>query len=67
MVVKRKNKQLVITISDSVDKYGAQRLLDYANYLEISAKSKARQRDADALAELVNIAWWKRNSKRFVK
>ena len=68
MVIERTTKnKLVITISSAVDSYGLQRLIDYVKYLETTSKSKAKQSDADKLAEEVNSSWWTKNKKRFVK
>ena len=68
MVIERTSKnKLVITVSSSIDSYGLQRLIDYVRYLEATSKSKARQTDADKLADEVNASWWAKNKKRFVK
>lgn len=68
MVIERTNKnKLVITVSSAIDSYGLQRLIDYVKYLEATAKSKAKQSDADKLAEEVNESWWAKNKKRFIK
>lgn len=68
MVIERTTKnKLVITISSAIDSYGLQRLIDYVKYLETTSKSKAKQSDADKLAEEVNTSWWTKNKKRFVK
>ena len=68
MVIERTTKnKLVITISSAVDSYGLQRLIDYVKYLEATSKSKAKQADADKLAEEVNTSWWAKNKKRFLK
>jgi hypothetical protein len=61
------NNKLTITISSAVDSFGLQRLIDYANYLEVTSKSKAKQSDIDQLADEVNAEWWKKNKSRFVK
>lgn len=68
MVIERTTKnKLVITISSATDSYGLQRLIDYVKYLETTSKTKAKQSDADKLAEEVNSSWWTKNKKRFVK
>jgi hypothetical protein len=61
------NNQIIITLPPSVDNFGLQRLIDYAKYLEATAGSKAKQADADKLADKVNATWWAKNSKRFIK
>lgn len=68
MTIERSAKnQLIITFSSSVDKYGLQRLIDYVKYLEATSKSKAKQADADKLADELNSSWWVKNKKRFEK
>jgi hypothetical protein len=68
MTIERKiNNQVVITVSSSVGTYGLQRLIDYVKYLEATAKSKAKQSDADKLADEVNASWWEKNKNRFKK
>ena len=67
MLIERNNNQIVIKVSSSVDSFGLQRLIDYVKYLEATAKSKAKQSDADKLAEEVNASWWLKNRKRFLK
>lgn len=62
MLVERSEKGIItITLSEKVDSFGLQQLLDYAKYLEASAKSKAKQTDADKLAKEVNKSWFKKN------
>lgn len=68
MIIERtNNNKLVITVSSSVDSYALQRLIDYVKYLEATSKSKARQTDADKLADEVNATWWAKNKRRFTK
>ncbi len=67
MRIERKDKQITITVSSSVDSFGLQRLIDYVKYLEATAKSKAKQSDIDKLADEVNATWWKKNRSRLVK
>ena len=68
MILERKTRNsLTITFSSPVDSYGLQRLIDYVKYLEVTAKSKAKQSDVDKLAKDVNAFWWARNKKRFIK
>lgn len=68
MLIERpNNNQITITVSSSIDSYGLQRLIDYAQYLEATAKSKAKQSDVDKLAKEVKKGWWKKNRSRLVK
>jgi len=67
LIERADNDKIIISLSSSVDKFGLQRLIDYAKYLESTAKSKAKQADVDKLADEVNAAWWSKNRKRFIK
>ncbi len=67
LVERTDNDKIVITLPSSVDNFGLQRLIDYAKYLEATAGSKAKQADADKLADEVNTTWWAKNRKRFIK
>ncbi len=66
LVERTTNNEIVITVSSAVDSFGIQRLIDYTKYLEATAKSKAKQADADGLAEEVNTSWWENNRNRFL-
>jgi hypothetical protein len=68
MLIERTDSdQIIITLPSSVDNFGLQRLIDYAKYLEATATSKAKQADADKLADSLNETWWAKNKNRFVK
>jgi hypothetical protein len=67
LIDKNKPSSITFTISADVDNFGLQRLLDYAKYLEATAKSKAKQADVDDMADKLNASWWKKNKKRFIQ
>lgn len=67
MIIERTDKEILIRIPNSVDIEGAQRIIDYIRYQEITSKSKATQEDVDKLAEEVNKAWWEKNKETFLK
>jgi len=46
MIIEKTKDQILIKISPKVDPFGFQRIMDYLEYLEITAKSKAKQSDA---------------------
>ncbi len=67
MLIERVEKnKLVLNLNSGIDLFGIQRLLDYAKYLEATAKSKAKQADVDKLADEVSSAWWAKNKKRLL-
>jgi hypothetical protein len=67
MIIERTDNQIIIKVSPKVDTFGFQRIMDYIDYLEITSKSKATQKDADRLADELNENWWKKNRKNFIK
>ncbi len=67
MIVERTPNEILLKISPNIDKFGMERLLEYIEYLEMSAGIKSSQEDADKLADELNEDWWKRNRDRFIK
>jgi hypothetical protein len=68
MKVVRENNEIKISMADNlVDISEIQNMLDYFRYREIVSKSKATQKDADALANDINQSWWGKNKYRFEK
>ena len=66
MIIERTKSEIVIRVSSKVNTYGLQRLVDYLKYQELTATSKAKQSDVDALAREVNKKWWDKNKHRFI-
>jgi hypothetical protein len=66
MLIERTKSEIVIRVSSKLSTYGLQRLVDYLQYLELTATSKAKQSDVDALASEVNKNWWNENKHRFI-
>jgi hypothetical protein len=66
MIIERTKSEIVIRVSSKVNTYGLQRLVDYLKYQELTATSKAKQSDVDALARAVNKNWWDKNKHRFI-
>jgi hypothetical protein len=60
LIEKSGNNGTIIKVSPNVDSVSLQRLIDYGRYLELTAKSKAKQSDADTLADEVNAARYAR-------
>ncbi|MBA7514288.1 hypothetical protein ES705_06313 [subsurface metagenome] len=67
MIIERTDKEILIRIPNSIDIEGAQRIIDYIRYQEITSKSKATQEDVDKLADKVNRDWWDKNKDTFLK
>lgn len=60
MIIERTDKEILIRIPSSVDVEGAQRIIDYIRYQEVTSKSKATQEFVDKLAADVNRDWWEK-------
>lgn len=67
MIIERKKDKIVIKISPNIDSYGIEKVLEYIDYLELSANPNAKQEDANKLADELNKNWWKENKDRFLK
>jgi len=67
MIIERTNKEILIRIPNTVDVEGAQRIIDYIRYQEVTSKSKATQEDVDNLANEINKDWWDKNKDTFLK
>jgi hypothetical protein len=67
MIIERTDKEILIRIPSSVDVEGAQRIIDYIRYQEVTSKSKATQLAIDKLADDVNRDWWEKNKDTFLK
>lgn len=67
MIIERTDKEILIRIPNTVDIEGAQRIIDYIRYQEVTSKSKATQEDVDKLADEVNREWWNKNKHTFLK
>ena len=60
MIVERRNDEILIRLLASMDTLDLQSFLDYLKYKELTATSKATQRQVDELAESVSSSIWKR-------
>ena len=67
MIIERTDKEILIRIPNSVDIEGAQRIIDYIRYLEVTSTSMATQDDVDLLSKEVNSVWWENNKDTFLK
>ena len=67
MIIERTNKEILIRIPNTVDLEGAQRIIDYIRYQEVTSKSRAAQDDVDKLADNINRKWWEKNKDTFLK
>lgn len=67
MIIERTDKEILIRIPSSINLEGAQRIIDYINYQEVTSKSNATQEDADKLADEINQSWWDKNKDTYLK
>lgn len=66
MTIQRINNQIIITLPESVDLEGLQRLINYLLYKEATKDSQAKQEEVDQLAREANKQWWEENRHRFL-
>jgi hypothetical protein len=67
MIIERTDKEILIRIPNTIDVEGAQRIIDYINYQEVTSRSKATQSDANRLADEINQSWWDKNKDTYLK
>ncbi len=67
MIIERTDDEIIIRISKNIDTDELQRIINFLNYKETTANSKARQMDVDKLSSEVNKQWWAKNKLRFLK
>jgi hypothetical protein len=58
MILERTNNEILVRLPAYVDLSELQNMLDYLDYKEQTAKSKADQKDVDELSEKVNQNIW---------
>lgn len=58
MILERTNDEILVRLPAYVDLSELQNMLDFLQYKELTAKSKAKQSDVDALAKTVNKSIW---------
>ncbi|GHT73356.1 hypothetical protein FACS189456_3700 [Bacteroidia bacterium] len=66
MLIERIDNRIMLNVSSGVNFYNIQRLIDYAKYLEATAKSTATAADVAQLSNDVTGNWWAKNKNRFV-
>ena len=64
MKVERTNNEILVRLSPNVDLSELQDMLDYLEYRELSANSKATQEDVDKLSKEVNASIWNKIKKQ---
>ena len=67
MIIERTDKEILIRIPNTIDVEGAQRIIDYINYQEVTSKSKASQPDVNKLVDEINQSWWDKNKDTYLK
>jgi hypothetical protein len=58
MILERTNKEILVRLPANVDLTELQNMLDYLEYKEQTAKTKATQKKVDELSEKVNQNIW---------
>lgn len=60
MILERTNNEILVRLPAYVDLTELQNMLDYLEYKEDTAKTKAKQKDVDELSKTVNKSIWKK-------
>lgn len=63
-ISENKKKEVVITLSGSIDQAMIDHVVKYMRYLQVLGKSKASQADIHKLADEVDTAMWRKRRKR---
>ncbi len=58
MILERTKDEILIRLPANVDLTELQNMIDYLNFKELTAKSNAKQSDADKLSKIVNKSMW---------
>ena len=58
MILERTKNEILVRLPAYVDLTELQNMLDFLQYKELTAKSKAKQPDVDELSESVNKSIW---------
>jgi len=58
MILERTNDEILVRLPAYVDLTELQNMLDFLQYKELTAKSKAKQSDVDELSKTVNDSIW---------
>lgn len=63
MTVERTKNEILVRLPSYVDLSELHDMLDYLKYRELTANSKAKQKDVDKLAKEVNSSMWHKIKK----
>lgn len=58
MILERTNNEILVRLPAYVDLSELQNMLDYLEYKEMTARTKASQEDVDDLSDAVNKSIW---------
>jgi len=60
MILERTNDEILIRLPANIDVSELQTMLDYLQYLELTANSSATETDVENLAESANKSMWQK-------
>ena len=64
MILERTNSEILVRLPSYVDLTELQNMLDYLKYKELTAKSIAKQSEADILSKSANASMWEKIKER---
>ena len=60
MILERTKDEILIRLPANIDVSELQTMLDYLQYLELTANSSATEKDVESLAESANKSMWQK-------
>ena len=64
MILERKKNEILIRLPSNIDLSELQDMLDYLNYKELSAESKANEDKVETIIKDVNSSMWEKVKKQ---
>jgi hypothetical protein len=64
MIIERTKDEVLIRIDGKMKLENLQSIVDYIRYLELTSKSRATQKDVDALVKKIKKGRWERTKKQ---
>lgn len=67
MIIEKTNKEIIFRLPLDTNIDALQNVKDWLEYLEVTRKSKAKQKDVDGLVDEIKKDRWKRRKSDLVK
>lgn len=67
MIIERQNNEVIIRLPGDINIDELQDMSDWFEYLEITRKSKAKQKDVDTLVKQIKKGRWNKRKSTLIK